>query len=1196
MASQQFLQQAYLAYFGRPGDVLGMAYYKNATEAEVKAAFSASPESQAFFGKMSIGDQINTIYKNLFNRDAEPAGLVYWADEIGSGRLSLADAAMGILAGAQNDDKVAVTNKLAASAAFTAALDTSVEVRGYAGNAAIEPARAFLAAVDATAASLTAATAGVDAAVLSVTDAGRMVAGQTFMLTAGVDAIVGTSNNDVINGTLEAASNADGTFKSIDAINGGAGTDTLAVVDATGGLALPSLVNVTNVEILSLRSAGALTATTASTVAFETVTATQSAAATITANAASNVNVSGATGAITVNGGKDIVVNDATADEAVSVGVTTASKGSVSVTDTKVGTGLITVEGGTNVTVVASGVTIAAADNFDADSSAGLDTKAAVVVGHVTAASGTANVSSAGAAITAATATSTLGAIEVNAKGNVTVTQAATSDAAAAAADTASVATITQGAVKVVTGADATTVSVVQSAAATANDAVKAVAGVKETQVLTFAAHTAANATTIIGGLTFTAAKALTAAEVAAAFANLTKGATAGSAPASNGSYSGTFTSDWTSGDVSTASVTFTAVAASGSSVIGSLGSASGTVAPTIGTNTAGVTEVLAETGKLGVVAGAVTVIGAITGADVLSTVNLNSYGTSTVESDALTTLNLSNSAGGLTVTTASKGSITANLDKVTGTISVDGGTATITELTINASGTKSASAVTADVAKTVTINAAVDLDLTNSSFDAATKMVVTGAGKVTLDGDHTTSVLAAVDASAATGTVDASRVALTAAGIYTGGSGADTFTVTASATKASTGGAGNDVITVSSFGTGGSVDAGEGVDTLNMAAADAATASASAGAGVIFMSKATNFEKLSIGAVADTTSAGVDTVTVDLSALTYSDIISAGATDGDEDILALTNAASGVNLTITAEGLFNVGVKDAATGLADVVNIFSESDGNLTLGTVTTANVETVNITANDKLVDTSGAFNEFGVAAADGKDDTNSVQSLNLTADKATTVNVSGSADLTVDLVSSSAVTVVNASAMTGKFTLIADGKSTGTTVTGGTGNDTLTGSGNADVLIGGAGDDRIVADTLTTMTGGEGKDTFVMKGAVAATAFSTITDLSAGDTIDLNNAVATFSTTKLSLVSTATFADYLAAAVGEKTAGATTENAEWFQFNGNTYIVIDGFVSTADTAGYTATEDSVIEITGLVDLSKAVFSSTAETLTIV
>jgi hypothetical protein len=232
MASKAFLQQAYLAYFGRPADVSGLAFYADQSEAQVKAAFSASPESQAFFGSMAVANQINTIYRNLFNRDAEPAGLTYWSQEIGSGRLSLADAAMGILAGAQNDDKVAVTNKLAASAAFTTALDTTAEILGYAGSAAVTPARAFLAAVDATAASLTAATAGVAAAVVSVTTAGSAVAGQTFMLTAGVDVISGTAGNDTTNAVLQAAGATGTTVAPGDVINGGAGTDTLTIAVA----------------------------------------------------------------------------------------------------------------------------------------------------------------------------------------------------------------------------------------------------------------------------------------------------------------------------------------------------------------------------------------------------------------------------------------------------------------------------------------------------------------------------------------------------------------------------------------------------------------------------------------------------------------------------------------------------------------------------------------------------------------------------------------------------------------------------------------------------------------------------------------------------------------------------------------------------------------------------------------------------
>jgi S-layer protein len=399
------------------------------------------------------------------------------------------------------------------------------------------------------------------------------------------------------------------------------------------------------------------------------------------------------------------------------------------------------------------------------------------------------------------------------------------------------------------------------------------------------------------------------------------------------------------------------------------------------------------------------------------------------------------------------------------------------------------------------------------------------------------------------------------------------------------------------------------------MAAADAATQSASAGAGALFMTKATNFEKLSIGAVADA-SGSTDTVTVDLAALTYTDITSAGATDGDEDVLALTNAASGVLLNITAEGLFTIAVANASTGTADIVNLATNADGNLTIGKVTTANVETVNLSAVDKFVDVSGAFDEFGTAIGDGKDDTNSAQSITLDIDEAVTLNITGSADLTVDILDTNnsgndiVTTLVDASSFTGKLTLIADGKVSGTTVKGGSGDDTLTADGSGDVLMGGAGKDKLTATALTTLTGGEGNDTFVIGAtAVTSSTYSTITDLSSGDTIDINLGVssgafteaATFTSTKVTLSSNATFVEYLnAAAAGTADAESAAVAADevlvrWFQFNGDTFVVTDREESGGDATGFGA-DDTVIAITGLIDLSAAAFNSTTGTLTIV
>ena len=100
------LYNAYLAYFGRPPDLAGLAYFSGKTEAEVLAAFSASEESQQLLGGSSVEAQINNIYLNLFNRNAEFDGLKYWLGQINDpvNPITLADAAMQILRGAQGDD------------------------------------------------------------------------------------------------------------------------------------------------------------------------------------------------------------------------------------------------------------------------------------------------------------------------------------------------------------------------------------------------------------------------------------------------------------------------------------------------------------------------------------------------------------------------------------------------------------------------------------------------------------------------------------------------------------------------------------------------------------------------------------------------------------------------------------------------------------------------------------------------------------------------------------------------------------------------------------------------------------------------------------------------------------------------------------------------------------------------------------
>jgi hypothetical protein len=241
MATKAFLEKAYLAYFGRPVDSTGLTDYASSTDAQVADAFAASAESKALYGSTFNFAQINAIYLALFNREAEKAGLEYWYAKVADKTFTPAGAAIAILNGALNADKIAVENKLAASAAFTAALDTAPEMIGYSGDAAAASARSFLSTITATAATA----AAVDAAIVSVVAARTAVPAQTFTLTTGLDNFTGTSGNDTFQGDFSAS-----TFNAGDSIIGGAGTDTLKMFGTYAAASMP--ISITGVENLVL--------------------------------------------------------------------------------------------------------------------------------------------------------------------------------------------------------------------------------------------------------------------------------------------------------------------------------------------------------------------------------------------------------------------------------------------------------------------------------------------------------------------------------------------------------------------------------------------------------------------------------------------------------------------------------------------------------------------------------------------------------------------------------------------------------------------------------------------------------------------------------------------------------------------------------------------------------------------------------
>lgn len=274
MASSAYfdqIQQLYIAYFGRPADTIGLAYWAarvdaaNGNVTEVVAGFSASVESKVLYGGVSTAQKINAIYLNLFNRLPEPAGLVYWAALLEKNTLTQAEAAYQIQSSAGVGDAAAVANKLKAAKAFTAQIDTPAEVSGYVGDNAAIYARAYLNLVDATPASLANASVGLSntVAIATGTTVSPTVSNPTptpgplyMILTTGVDTFVGAAGDDTFTATLNTTTPGLSTLNALDSINGGAGTDTLTI-SVTGNVpgALPA-ATITGIEKISISDQG----------------------------------------------------------------------------------------------------------------------------------------------------------------------------------------------------------------------------------------------------------------------------------------------------------------------------------------------------------------------------------------------------------------------------------------------------------------------------------------------------------------------------------------------------------------------------------------------------------------------------------------------------------------------------------------------------------------------------------------------------------------------------------------------------------------------------------------------------------------------------------------------------------------------------------------------------------------------------
>ena len=238
--SREQVAEIYVATFNRAPDQAGLVYWS--THADFKTiepiaeSFFHQKETQLLYpDSMSNSNFVNEIYNNLFNRDAEHAGLAYWVNALANGTTSRSNMIISIVNGAQGMDQKTLDNK------------TEVGLYFAQNGKTLSITQAYEVMVD-----VTNQGPSIVKAIDMIDNWGGGTS--TIFLTTTIDIIDGSDNHMMIEGLVDTASPGNTTLNAGDIINGGAGNDILKVF-FTGGISTTTYIpNMTNVETLMLET------------------------------------------------------------------------------------------------------------------------------------------------------------------------------------------------------------------------------------------------------------------------------------------------------------------------------------------------------------------------------------------------------------------------------------------------------------------------------------------------------------------------------------------------------------------------------------------------------------------------------------------------------------------------------------------------------------------------------------------------------------------------------------------------------------------------------------------------------------------------------------------------------------------------------------------------------------------------------
>jgi len=539
--------------------------------------------------------------------------------------------------------------------------------------------------------------------------------------------------------------------------------------------------------------------------------------------------------------------------------------------------------------------------------------------------------------------------------------------------------------------------------------------------------------------------------------------------------------------------------------------------------------------------------------------------------------------------TVTATGVETLTLDGTTTTTAVQQGTGAIS-LTASLGGTTTLnlvgnnSFVPGAVITAGTINASgltTNLDgvasfLTMTAGANTATTIIGGAGADTLLDNNAATTATSIDGGAGNDTITTTGVQNDT---LLGGNGDDTITG-ATGNDSIDGGAGNDVVSVASgdITANDTISGGTGTaDVLAYSTFVAVTDNV-----VAAQQQVSNFEVLSMAGAA----AAAQAVTL----TNY--INNTGFTNINLGIQAA--AANGYSFANASSILNTISVSAAAASVVIGTHVFDRlvdtATDALTIGNATTGTGAAQLMTAFTALDEETITLNEVAGTTAGANDLTIST----LTVADLTTLNISSASDVIITnaIAGAANLATVNASTSTGAVTVDATNAGTAVTmtanssstaintftggafadvITGSAGDDVLVGNGGKDTISGGAGVDAITGGIgADNMTGGTGVDTFNQASldvsvAASTTAFAGAT-VAAGDTLTFGNGVdviTDFTAGAAGDVINALVAGLPTTLIGETVADLTA-GAETF-FASGAYNASTGlFTITADGSG--------------------------------